>query len=114
MNPIRLLYIYMGFVYLIYDRNNNSYKIGVTKGNPKTRLKKLQTGNMCELEIVNLFQYEYPYRLEAMLHTHYKSYNELNEWFALENPNEFLNKCVEFSNIIDSLKDNPFFAKGLK
>ena len=49
-----------------------------------------------------------------MLHTHYRSYNELNEWFSLENPNEFLNKCIEFSKIIDSLKDNPFFAKGLK
>ena len=104
----------MGFVYLIYDRNNNSYKIGVTKGDPKTRLKKLQTGNTCELEIVNLFQYEYPYRLESMLHNHYKQYNEMNEWFGLSNPAEFLDKCLEFSNIIDSMLDNPFFKKNLR
>ena len=45
----------MGYVYLIYDKNNNSYKIGVTKGDTNKRLKKLQTGNSCELEIKNLF-----------------------------------------------------------
>ena len=72
----------MGFVYLIYDRNNNSYKIGVTKGDPKTRLKKLQTGNTCELELINQFEYEYPYRLESMLHNHYKRFREkLQEGF---------------------------------
>ena len=103
-----------GYVYLIADRNNNTYKIGVTKGDPEKRLKKLQTGNSSELKIKYLYEYDYPYRLESMLHKHYKSCNELNEWFALENPNEFPNKCKEFNNIIDSLKDNPFFNKGLK
>ena len=49
-----------------------------------------------------------------MLHSHYKHVNELNEWFALENPNEFLGNCVKFSNTIESLKDNPYFRKGLK
>lgn len=104
----------MGYVYLIEDSNNNSYKIGVTKGDPEKRLKKLQTGNSSKLEIKYLYKYKYPYRLESMLHRYYKPFHELNEWFSLENPNEFLNKCVEFNNIIDSLKDNPFFAKGLK
>ena len=33
----------MGIVYLIEDRNNNTYKIGVTKGDPVKRLKKLHT-----------------------------------------------------------------------
>ena len=68
----------MGYIYLIEDRNNNTYKIGVTKRDPEKRLKKLQTGNSSELKI------------------------------------KYLYKCVEFSNIIDSLKDNPFFTKGLK
>lgn len=104
----------MGYVYLIEDENSNSYKIGVTKGDPTKRLKKLQTGNSCELKIKYLFEYEYPYRLESMLHSHYKHVNELNEWFALENPDEFLDNCVKFSNIIESLKDNPYFRKGLK
>lgn len=104
----------MGYVYLIEDRNNNSYKIGVTKGDPEKRLKKLQTGNSSKLELKYLYECKYPYRLETMLHKHYKPFNELNEWFSLENPNEFLNKCVELNNIIDSLKDNPFFSKDLK
>ena len=103
----------MGYVYLIEDSNNNCYKIGVTKGDPEKRLKKLQTGNPSKLEIKYLYKYDYPYRLESMLHRHYRSCNELNEWFSLENPNEFLNKCVELSNMIDALKDNPFFNKGL-
>lgn len=30
----------IGYVYLIEDSNNNTYKIGVTKGDPKKRLKK--------------------------------------------------------------------------
>jgi hypothetical protein len=104
----------MGYVYLIEDRNNNCFKIGVTKGDPEKRLKKLQTGNPSKLELKYLYECEYPYRLESMLHTHYKSYNELNEWFSLENPNDFLNKCVELNNVIYSLKNNPFFAKDLK
>ena len=101
----------MGYVYLIEDRNNNCFKIGVTKGDPNKRLKKLQTGNPSKLELKYLYECEYPYRLESMLHTHYKSYNELNEWFSLENPNEFINKCVELNNVINSLKYNPFFYK---
>ena len=86
----------------------------MTKGDPVKRLKKLQTGNPSKLELKYLYECEYPYRLETMLHAHYKSVNELNEWFSLEKPNEFLNKCAEFNDIIDSLKDNPFFAKNLK
>ena len=104
----------MGYVYLIEDSNNNCYKIGVTKGEPEKRLKKLQTGNPSKLELKYLYECEYPYRLESMLHTLYKSYNELNEWFSLENPNDFLNKCAELNNVINSLKNNPFFSKGLK
>ena len=45
-----------GYVYLIADRNNNTYKIGVTKSDPIKRLKKLQTGNSSELELK--YQYE--------------------------------------------------------
>lgn len=104
----------MGFVYLIEDVYNNTYKIGVTKGNPQKRLKKLQTGNSCKLLIKYLYECEYPFRLESMLHNHYKEYQELNEWYGLPNIDNFLEKCVEFDSIIDSLKDNPYFVKNLK
>ena len=49
----------MGYIYLIEDKNNNTYKIGVTKGDPKKRLKNLQTGNSSELEIKYLFEYKF-------------------------------------------------------
>lgn len=104
----------MGFVYLIEDIYNNTYKIGVTKGDPQTRLKKLQTGNTCKLELKYLYECEYPFRLESMLHNHYKEYQELNEWYGLPDIDKFLDKCVEFDNIINSLKDNPHFNKNLK
>lgn len=109
-----LLFIHMGYVYLIEDINNNTFKIGVTKSDVNKRLKRLQTGNSTELRIRHQFKCNYPYRLETMLHTYYKNYRELNEWFGLNNPDEFLSKCIEFDNIIKSLKDNPFFIKNLK
>lgn len=111
---ILLYYIYMGYVYLIQDIDNDTYKIGVTKGDPQTRLKKLQTGNSCKLEIKYLYECKYPYRLETMLHNYYKEYQVINEWFGLPDINGFLDKCHEFDNIISILKDNPFFSKNLR
>lgn len=104
----------MGYVYLIEDINNSTFKIGVTRGNPITRLKKLQTGNSTELSIKYLFETDYPYRIESMLHNYYKGVNERDEWFNLKKPEEFIDKCNEFANIIESMMDNPFFTKNLK
>lgn len=110
------LLLNMGLVYLIEDVNNNTFKIGVTKQKIETRLKKLQTGNSTELKVKYLYECEYPFRLENMLHMFYNEYVELNEWFGLpEDKIEiFLDKCVEFDTIIHSLKDNPYWAKKLK
>jgi len=106
----------MGLVYLIEDVNNNTFKIGVTKQKIETRLKKLQTGNSTELRVKYLYECKYPFRLESMLHMYYSEYVELNEWFGLpkDKIETFLDKCVEFDNIIESLKDNPYWAKKLK
>lgn len=106
----------MGYVYLIEDIDNMTYKIGVTKKNPTIRLKELQTGNSTKLNIKSIYEYEYPYRLESMLHHYYKKYCELNEWFSI--PDDILKKfndtCEMYDDIIHSLKDNPFFKKTLK
>jgi hypothetical protein len=104
----------MGYVYLIEDINNNTFKIGVTKGDPIKRLKKLQTGNSTELTIKYLFETDYPYRIESMLHNHYNSVNERDEWFNLNNPESFIDKCNEFADIIECMKDNCFFMKNIK
>ena len=104
----------MGYVYLIEDIDSRTYKIGVTKSDPQRRLNKLQTGNSCKLSYKYIYECEYPYRLETMLHNHYKSCQELNEWYSLDDIDEFIKKCQEFNKIINSLKDNPFFNKKLK
>ena len=105
----------MGYVYLIEDINNNSYKIGVTK-DLNRRIKTLQTGNVSSLKLSCSFKTDYPYRLEGMLHKTLQEYRERSEWYGLPEPviADFYNLCLKLNNIIISLKDNPYFAKNLK
>lgn len=102
----------MAFVYLITEENDNgNYKIGSTRKNINERLKELQTGNSNKLVISKYFECDKPFNLEKMLHRYYKKSNRLNEWFNLtdEEVNNFKNVCQKYYNIIESLKDNPFF-----
>lgn len=107
---------YMGYVYLIEDSTNNVYKIGVTRSNSKKRLQKLQTGNSVPLQIKYLFETEYPFRLESMLHNKYRQYQVLNEWYEL--PKDIVNRfneiCCKENDIINLMKDNYYFSKNLK
>ena len=103
----------MGYVYLIHDKDKDVYKIGVTKSNSSKRLKQLQTGNSTELNIIYLFKTEYPFRLETMLHKHFNNQNVRGEWFKLDNIDDYMKVCENTNNIIESLKDNPFFSKKL-
>ena len=103
----------MGYVYLIGEMNNKSrYKIGSTKAKDvNKRLKQLQTGNSSELFIKEIYETEHPFKLEKMLHNHFKSSNLIGEWFELsESDTEaFKRVCEEKEKIISSLKDNPFY-----
>ena len=45
-----------GYIYLICDPANDTYKIGVTRDINSNRLKKLQTGNSTELHIVYIYK----------------------------------------------------------
>ena len=105
----------MGYVYLIGEINNDGrYKIGSTRAKKvDTRLKQLQTGNANELYIKESYETEYPFKLEKMLHNHFKSYSLMGEWFALseDDTEAFKGICEEKSKIIQSLKDNPFYFK---
>ena len=74
----------MGYVYLICDPSLDAFKIGVTRKNDiKERIKKLQTGNAEELFISKYYEYEYPFRLEKLLHTKYANQRIHGEWFKL-------------------------------
>ena len=103
----------MGYVYLIGEMDNKGrYKIGSTKAKDvNKRLKQLQTGNSSELFIKESYETEHPFKLEKMLHNHFKSSNLIGEWFELsENDTEaFKRVCEEKEKIISSLKDNPFY-----
>ena len=103
----------MGYVYLIGEMDNKGrYKIGSTKAKDvNKRLKQLQTGNSSELFIKESYETEHPFKLEKMLHNHFKSSNLIGEWFELsENDTEAFRKvCEEKEKIISSLKDNPFY-----
>ncbi len=102
-----------GYIYLIGEQNNpNHYKIGFTRNSDvEYRLKKLQTGNSNQLYIKHTFFSNRVNKLEKMLHMHYRKNHTINEWFELNDNeiNDFLNICEKYQNIIDSLKDNPFF-----
>lgn len=101
----------MGYVYLICDPSNDTFKIGVTKKKDiKERIRKLQTGNSTELFISSYYECEYPFRLEKLLHTRFHNKREVGEWFSLEANDiyNFTNICKELEKIILSLKNNPF------
>lgn len=103
----------MAVVYLIGEiENENVYKIGVTKHNDiNKRKKELQTGSSQELFIKDYFITDNPFKLEKMLHNHFRNKKIMNEWFKLDN-NEIFNFktiCEKYQNIINSLKDNPFY-----
>jgi hypothetical protein len=108
----------MGYVYLIEDSDNETYKIGVTRRNCEKRLRKLQTGNSTKLELKYIFETEYPFRLESILHNIFRDYKVLNEWYALPKNivDDFLLICQNKMDIIYIMKDknNPFFVKNLK
>ena len=44
-----------GYIYLIYDQNNNSLKIGFSKS-PKSRLKYLQSATSNKLFLIDYFK----------------------------------------------------------
>ena len=103
----------MGYVYLIGEKGNDGrYKIGSTRAKKiETRLKQLQTGNSSELYIKESFETDHPFKLEKMLHNHFKSSNLIGEWFELskDDTEAFRGICEEKMKVIESLKDNPFY-----
>ena len=105
-----------GYVYLICDPANTTFKIGVTRDLKSQRIKKLQTGNSTELFLSGIYKTKYPFRMESMLHSKFKVKNELNEWFNLNSyeVSHFNDICKEVEETIDIMLDNPFFNKNLK
>lgn len=98
-------------IYLANQEGTNLYKIGVTRKDSVERLKELQTGNAAELKLIVDFTTKFGYKLESLLHSHYKDYNIKLEWFELtdEEVSLFIDVCEKYEKINEALKDNPFF-----
>ena len=105
-----------GYVYLICDPGQDTYKIGVTRDLAQKRLKRLQTGNASELHIIHSVYATYPFRLETILHNKFKHKRATGEWFYLDQDDikNFEQTCTDAINLIELMKDNPFFGKDLK
>lgn len=104
-----------GYVYLILDTNKSIYKIGVTRKMNDKRIKSLQSGNSGELQMLKYYFCNYPFRLEKMIHQHFREVRELGEWFKLtpEDVDDFKNLCQKYDKVISELSDNPFFMKDI-
>lgn len=105
-----------GIVYLLGDwEKEGFYKIGVTKDNLERRIKKLQTGNSGEIYVINYFETEHPFFLEKQLHFKYQGKRAIGEWFELTNEEvlNFEKSCGEIEEMVETMKDNPFFPKKL-
>lgn len=106
----------MGIVYLLCELGNpERYKIGITREDPKLRVKQLQTGSSNEIMLLKSFPSKYYRVIEKVLHREYSSYmtNGGTEWFEL--PTElvfkFEERCKQLHDTFKLLEesDNPFF-----
>lgn len=107
----------MAHVYLLGDAGqDNTFKIGVTRGNVEKRIKQLQTGNGAEIYLVNSFETNYPFFIERLLHTKLYPKQKRNEWFNLDAEDiiNFKKYCEEIEVTAESLKENPFTKNILK
>ena len=107
----------MAFVYLLGDSGqDNTFKIGMTRGKVEKRIKQLQTGNGEEIYLVNFYETDYPFFIERLLHTKLYPKQKRNEWFNLDTEDviNFKKYCEEIEINAEALKDNPFSQNILK
>ena len=95
-----------GFVYLICDATNDSYKVGTTKNNIEKRINQLKTGNSNEIFLKDCYESEYYKVIEKLFHRKYKPFNINLEWFDL--PNDVI---FNFKEICKEIEENHLFLK---
>ena len=66
--------------------------------------------------MIHTVETEYPFRLETMLHNKFKDKKVHGEWYSLSQDDitNFKNICNSFIDMIDSMKQNPYFMKNIK
>ena len=68
------------YVYAIRNTTTGNIKLGISR-NPEQRLKQLQTGNDCALELVACIKAENRFQDETALHHAHASAHIRGEWF---------------------------------
>lgn len=99
----------VGYVYLICNKNEDTYKIGVTRGDIKKRIKALQTGSSTELHITDWFESSVdPFKIEHKLHMKFFKNKVQGEWYRLENYDicHFQDICKEMEKQLKFLNEN--------
>lgn len=107
----------MAFVYLLGDSGqDNTFKIGMTRGPVEKRIKQLQTGNGEEIYLVNIYETKYPFFVERLLHQKLYPKQKRNEWFNLDINDivDFKEYCRAIEEQAYALENNPFAKKILK
>ena len=88
------------------------YKIGITKKDPKLRVKQLQTGNAFDIELVDQFHSDIGGLTETTLHRTYASNHKRGEWFELDDVQVegFINMCESIeANLILMRDENTYW-----
>ena len=107
----------MAYVYLLGDSGQeNTFKIGMTRGPIEKRIRQLQTGNGEEIYLVNYYETAYPFFVERQLHQKMFPKQKRNEWFNLdiEDVVNFKRYCSDIEKQVEALKTNPFAKNLLK
>ena len=108
----------MEIVYLLCELGSHpeKYKIGITKEDPRKRIKQLQTGCANEIALIHTYESRFYRKIESFLHKEYAKYSTGEggtEWFEL--PPEvifgFIDRCTQIDNNFKALEEsgNPFF-----
>ncbi len=107
----------MGFVYLLIEvdkHGDESFKIGITKNDPRIRKANLQTGNPDKINVLHVYESPNYKQVERWMHRKfYKTTQAENEWRNLTNEEviSFLDECKKADKTIGFLKENNSYFK---
>ncbi len=99
------------------DSFDTYYKIGITKKEPKDRVKQLQTGNVFKIELFYQFFSEMGNQTEKALHRTYGTKNVSGEWFELtdEQVKGFPSMCERIEeNLLLMKNENTYWQEKYK
>lgn len=107
----------MGYVYLLLQTDVDgleSHKIGITKNDPKLRVKQLQTGNPNKISLLKSYESKNYLKVERWMHRQYfaSKTEAKNEWRTLSDNQvfSFIKDCeIAEENIKFLLENNSIY-----